>query len=197
MKNFTKMALPAIILMTIALSACTQEVQPVEPQAESPLEAAQPPEQQPQSQPAPQPAQNAFPFPFSTEELNGNTITEAALGDNELFFVYFWATWCRACVNSVPGLVEMANEFADDISFVTLLGDFDTARDAAIRITDGAPFYTLNANDSDLAQLLELVRSRYVPTSVIIDASGNVIGEQIIGGGTDRFRTAIEYALNR
>ena len=176
MKNFAKKSVLAIVLLVIILSACTR---PAEPEITQPL------------------IQGSFPFTFSAEDLHGNTITDASLGEKDLFFVYFWTTWCPACVNSMPGLNELAEEFADDIGFITLLGDFDTARETAIRITQDAPFYTVNANDSDFEQLMQLVQSGFLPTSVIIDTNGNVIGEQIVGGGTARFREAIEYALSR
>jgi len=199
MKNFTKKALAAVILATIALSsACTQEPQPQEepPQQET---AAQPEETQPEPQPQEEPetTRAAFPFAFTAENIHGNTITEASIGENHLFFVYFWTTWCPACVNSMPGLIEMAEEFADNVTFVTLLGDFDTARDTAIRITDDAPFHTVNARHDELGELMQLVQSGFLPTSVVIDTNGNVIGEQIVGGNMAAMRAAIENALNR
>jgi len=176
MKNFVKKSIVAIILLTIILSACTR---PTEPEI------------------APQPVQGLFPFTFSTEDLRGNTVSDASLGEKDLFFVYFWTTWCPACINSMPSLMDLADEFGDDIGFITLLGDFDIARDTALRITEDAPFYTVNAYDDDLQPLMQLVQSGFLPTSVIIDANGNVIGEQIVGGGAARLRTAIEDALGR
>ena len=139
----------------------------------------------------------SFPFQFSAEDLHGNSVTHSSLGEKELFFVYFWTTWCPACVNGMPGLVELANEYSDRIGFMTLLGDFDTNREVAITITEAsdAPFVTVDARHSDFVQLMQLVNSGVVPTSVIIDGYGNVVGEQIIGSRTDVFRTAIEDAL--
>ena len=212
MKNFAKKSILILILLTIILSACTSPAEPeITPQpaqgsfpftfstedlhentvSDASLDEPAEPEI------ASQPAQGSFPFAFSTEDLHGNIVSDASLGEKDLFFVYFWTTWCPACVNSMPGLMDLADEFGDDIGFITLLGDFDTARDTALRITEDAPFYTVDAHDSDLEQLMELVQSGFLPTSVIIDANGNVIGEQIVGGGIARLRTAIEDALGR
>ena len=194
MKNFTKKALAAIMLITIALSACSQEPRQ---EAEPPPIAEPPPAAELQPEEYPQPVSGSFPFAFTAEDLHGNTITEAGLGEKQLFFVYFWTTWCPACVNSMPGLVELAGEFADYIGVITLLDDFDTARETAIRITEDAPFYTVNARDDDFRQLVQLIKPQVIPTSIIVDAYGSVIGGHIIGGGIDRFRAAIEYALGR
>ena len=140
-----------------------------------------------------------FPFEFTTTDLGGNQVSDATLEERELFFVYFWTTWCPACVNSMPGLAQLANEFDDRVGFISLLGDYATARDTAVRITRDAevPFITVDAHLPQLSELLQLVQSGFLPTSVIIDANGDVVGSQIVGGGTDRIRTAIEDALSR
>ena len=161
------------------------------------------PTQEPEHEPAPAtPATittSPFPFAFATEDLQGNHVTEASLGDKELFFIYFWTTWCPSCVRGIPGLVQLAEYYSDRVGFLSMLGDFDTARDVAINITEdaNAPFITVDALYDDFYPLLPLLASRFVPTSIIIDGDGNMIGEQIIGSDTERFRTAIEYALSR
>ena len=196
MKNFVKPAIAAaiVLILAIGMTACTNQM----PEYEPVVEYEPVPEPTPKPEPAPaSTAAVSFPFPFSADELRGNTVTEADLGVREVFFVYYWTTWCPTCVNSMPGLIELAEEFAGEVGFITLLGDFDTAREVAIRITEDAPFYTMNARDGDFQGLVQLIRPDRIPTSVIIDGDGNIIGGQIVGGGTDRFRAAIEYALGR
>jgi len=136
----------------------------------------------------------AFPFSFSTLDLHGNPVTEESLGQKELFFVYFWTTWCPSCVRAIPGLEELAQEFSDRVGFLTLLGDFTANQATAISITEGTSFITVDANIDDFFYLMELLDSGFVPTSAIIGAEG-MIGEQIVGGSIDRFRAAIEEVL--
>ena len=138
-----------------------------------------------------------FPFDFSAEDLHGNQVTAESLGDKELFFVYFWTTWCPSCVAAIPGLATLAEEYSGRVGFLSLLGDFETAGDTAIRITDnaGASFITVDARHNDLQPLMDLLNSGFVPTSIILDRDGNAVGGQIVGGGIDRFRIAIEDAL--
>ncbi|MCL1877601.1 MAG: TlpA family protein disulfide reductase [Defluviitaleaceae bacterium] len=139
----------------------------------------------------------AFPFSFSAEDLYGNEVTEADLGDKEVFFVYLWATWCFSCVQGMPGLAELSGEFGDRVGFITLLSDFDNAANAAVIKQDaGADFITVSANHDDFADLLPLLQSGFVPTSIILDLNGDVIGEQIVGGSTRSLRTAIRDALS-
>jgi thiol-disulfide isomerase/thioredoxin len=151
--------------------------------------------------PVPEPVQVTntffFPFQFSTVDLHGNQVTEESLGENEAFFVYFWTTWCLSCVQGMPDLARLAGEYDGRVGFISLLGDFETARDTAIRITDnsGVSFVTVNAYHSDFQTLIGMLDSGFVPTSVIIGQDGNAIGGQIVGSGVDRFQTAIESAL--
>jgi len=66
-----------------------------EPTPEPPPEPT--PESTPEQTPEPTPEQRiggfAFPFSFSTEDLQGNTVTEETLGEKELFVAYLWAVW--------------------------------------------------------------------------------------------------------
>ncbi|MDR0272598.1 MAG: TlpA family protein disulfide reductase [Clostridiales bacterium] len=145
------------------------------------------------------PAQNAFPFRFSTEDLYGNTVTDASLGGKDFYFVYYWTTWCPSCVSGMPGLAQLAEEYGDRVGFITLLGDFSTAGENAIRITEnaGASFSTVDARHGEFAPLMNLLNSGFVPTTVLLDANGNVIGEQIVGSNLDVFTAAIEGALKQ
>ncbi|MCL2357558.1 MAG: TlpA family protein disulfide reductase [Defluviitaleaceae bacterium] len=144
-------------------------------------------------------AVGAFPFPFLAQDLYGNDVTEEALGEKEAFFVYYWTTWCGTCVRAMPGLAELSREFEGRVGFLTLLGDFNTAADtaAAIKQNAGAEFTTVAANHADFAELFPLVQSGFLPTSIILDRDGNVIGEQMIGGSARTFRNAISDALER
>ena len=141
----------------------------------------------------------AFPFPFSAYDVHGNHVTAASLGDKDLFFIYFWSTWCPSCIAAMPDLVQMSEEFGDRVGFMSLQGDFFTARDTAVNILNnaGITFPNLPSMHPEFEELVEMLRSGFVPTSVIIDRDGNMVGDQIVGRGVDRFQEAIEYALGR
>lgn len=145
--------------------------------------------------------QDSFPFPISfvAEDLYGEQVTEAELGEKQAFFVYFWTTWCPTCVVGMPVIAGLAEEFADSVGFVSLLGDFDAGRDAAIEIKgdSGSTFLTVDAMDEIFYPLMRSMHTGFVPTSALIDRNGNIIGNPIIGSDEGRFRSAIEDALRR
>ena len=122
---------------------------------------------------------------------------ETSLGEKEMFFVYFWTTWCNTCVRTMPDLANLAEMYDGRVGFFSLLGDFDRGRETAIRIKEesGVQFFTFNANHYEFNELMEALHTGFVPTSVIIGRDGNIIGEPIVGGGINRLQTAIENAL--
>jgi|GEM_PF-2486965 len=159
------------------------------------------PEPTPSPTPTAEPIQTAntfiFPFQFSTVDLHGNYVTHESLGEKEAFFVYYWTTWCISCVQGMPDLARLAEEYAGRVGFISLLGDFGLARDTAIRITEnsGVPFITVDATHGEFQLLMDMLDSGFVPTSVVIGRDGTAIGGQIVGSGVDRFQSAIENAL--
>ena len=141
----------------------------------------------------------AFPFPFTAADVRGNTVTQEDLGEMEAFFVYYWTTWCPSCVRAIPDLTALALEYEGRVGFLTLLGDFDSGGAAAVRILAdaGAGIVTVDANHGELSGLLDLLRSGFVPTSIVIGGDGEPAGDHIVGGNRRVFAAAIDGALGR
>ena len=135
---------------------------------------------------------STFPFEFVAEDLYGNTVTHASLGERDFFLLYFWATWCGSCIDSMPDLAALAHEFGERVGFVSLLEDFQFGKESAIQITEdlNIPFFTMDIYNSDFETFTHFVDSGFVPTAAIIDTDGNMVGDMIIG--TSRIRAAIE-----
>jgi len=138
-----------------------------------------------------------FPYKFSTQDLYDNTVTEASLGEKELFFVHYWATWCGPCVNEMPELGKIAEKYGDRVGFIALLDDYSTAKATAIRITEssGVAFTMVDARHKDFQTLLGMVQSGYVPTTILINSDGKMVGDQIIGSYGSGYGKFIENAL--
>jgi len=77
----------ALICAATVFAACA--VKPAAPATPSPT-AADTPAEAPDDD---EPAVSSFPFKFTVEDLYGEVITDASLGDKDIFFVHYWATW--------------------------------------------------------------------------------------------------------
>lgn len=51
--------------------------------------------------------------PFALEDLNGKTVRSSEWG-NKIVVVDFWATWCRPCIESFPGMQMLVDKYAKD-----------------------------------------------------------------------------------
>jgi thiol-disulfide isomerase/thioredoxin len=140
-----------------------------------------------------------FPYAFSTEDIYGRRVTEQSLGEKELFFVHYLATWCPPCVREIPDLAAIAKKYGDRVGFIGLLDDYDTNKAAAIRLVEsaGIPFILVNADHGDFRNLLRMVQSGYVPTTILIGRDGKIIGEQIVGAYGLRYANFIDRALGQ
>ena len=210
-------AITLSLVMTLVLAACGGSDAPEIPEpVAAPESTPEPtPEAAPEPTPTPTPeptpeapepvasvhARGMFPYPFNTEDIFGNNVTEQTIGAKELFFVYRWSSWCSACISSFPGIAEMINQYEDRVGFIMLLHDIENSDSAvstyqtygipstnALVSTDG-----LTTFDSDL-DFMTVLNTGYVPEAVIMDAEGNIL--QHISGGGQNYATILGILLD-
>jgi len=138
-----------------------------------------------------------FPYKFTTLDIYGKRVTEKSLGEKELYFVHYLATWCPPCVKEMPELAYISRKYGNRVGFIGLLDDYDTNKEAAIRLVEsaGIPFIMIDAEHNELRNLLKMVQSGYVPTTILIGRDGKIIGEQIVGSYGLDYVGFIEKAL--
>ena len=139
-----------------------------------------------------------FPYAFSAEDIYGKKVTQASLGEKELFFVHYFATWCAPCVREMPDLAAIAKTYGDRVGFIALLDDYQGSKAAAVRLAEnsGIPFIIVDARHKDFRTLLRMVQSGYVPTTILIGKDGKIIEEQIVGALGPRYSIFIDRALD-
>ena len=140
-----------------------------------------------------------FPYTFSAEDIYGKPVTEKSLGEKEIFFVHYFATWCPPCVREMPDLASIAKKYGNRVGFIGLLDDFSSNKTAAIRLAEssGVPFIMVDAEHRDFRNLLKMVDSGYVPTSILIGRDGKPVGEQIVGAYGLKYANFLDKALGQ
>ena len=117
-------------------------------------------------------------FLFDTTDLDGNPVTEQILAGHSLTILNFWEPWCGPCVNELPALQKLSEEYAD--KGVQVIGVFSTPdSDEEVRaiLNRLGVTYPILHHCSDL----DFLQTMYVPTTAIIGPAGNIIKESFAG----------------
>lgn len=124
---------------------------------------------------------------FSAETLDGGTFTQDDLAAVDLTMVNFWGTFCSPCIAEMPDLAEFAGVLPENVQLITICVDGEFAKEDARTLLDQAGFegITLTKGDGDYEEMLENILA--VPTTLFLDAEGNVVGDVVEGGGLSDF----------
>lgn len=136
---------------------------------------------------------------FTTQDLDGNTVTNALFSRADVTVLNVWGTFCPPCIAEMPELGAWADAMPKNVQIVGLISDVraktdkDGIADARKILSDAhANFVNLIAN-ADFSSFLQGVQ--FVPTTFLVDRDGVVIGEPIVGAQVPRYKQAVENYL--
>lgn len=125
---------------------------------------------------------------FSTTDLDGNAVDQSMLADYDLTMVNVWATFCSPCINEMPDLGELAQEYQDKgVQIIGLVSDVlntdgtisDTQVETAREIvSETGANYTHLLPSKDLFGVLAQISA--VPTTFFVDSEGAQVGSAIV-----------------
>ena len=133
---------------------------------------------------------------FTTNDIDGNEVTESIFANKDLTVVNIWGTFCGPCINEMPELGAWEKELPDNVQIVGLIVDISSTDDetqiaAAKQITEKADvgFANLIGGNGDFDELIGSIVG--VPTTIFVDKSGNIVGEIIVGADVDRYKSFV------
>ncbi len=135
---------------------------------------------------------------FTAYDLDGNTQTEKIFEGKKLTMVNIWATYCAPCIQEMPFLAEIHEEYADKgLQVVGIIGDVSshtgTEAETARSLLDDAKASYVNLIPSQDMQSY-LSSFAYVPTTVFLNEKGEQVGEVQIGA---RSKASWEYVIEQ
>ena len=115
-----------------------------------------------------------IPPDFTVADLSGDEFTLSEMAGEKPVILDFWATWCGPCVRAIPELIEIHEEYGDDVMVVGIgvwmdetdideIHDFVTENDINYRIVHNV------GSDLAVAYLVE-----GIPTLVAIGLDGEI-----------------------
>lgn len=135
---------------------------------------------------------------FSTEDLNGNAVTESVFRDYDITMVNIWATWCGACVSEMPELQKLYEQLPENVNLLSICTDGNEESELAKKILEkkNVKFPALIANEDMNEAFVEKFPS--LPTTIFVDKDGNIVGNSIAGvpGRNEEIVPAYLEAIN-
>lgn len=123
---------------------------------------------------------------FEGQDMEGNEISSAVFSQSKITMINVWATYCNPCLSEMPGLGQLAGEYApEDFQIIGIIsdvleGDNEENINLAAELIEqtGADYTHLLLNESIFYALLTDVTA--VPTTFFIDQNG-VIVDTVVG----------------
>ena len=147
-------------------------------------------------------------FPvFEGKDLDGNTVkSDELFSANAVTVVNFWFTTCNPCVGELSELDALNKELAEKggsligVNTFTLDGDETAISEAKDVLAKKGATYQNVYFDSDGEAGKFTTNIFAYPTTYVVDRSGNIVGEPIVGAITEKkqaetLQTLIDQAL--
>ena len=147
-------------------------------------------------------------FPaFEGKDLDGNTVkSDELFSGNAVTVVNFWFTTCNPCVGELAELDALSKELAEKggaligVNTFTLDGDEAAISEAKDVLAKKGATYQNVYFDSDGEAGKFTTNIFAYPTTYVVDRSGNIVGDPIVGAITEKsqsqaLQTLIDQAL--
>lgn len=132
---------------------------------------------------------NLFPK-FTGTDFNNNTVDNTLFNKNKVTLLNFWFNGCSACVNEMPALEDLNKKLqkkgAELIGINVEAGSSEKSLSEAKEILakQGVTYRNLFISGGQKAQ--EYIEKIFAfPTTIMVDKSGNIIGDPITGSIED------------
>lgn len=126
---------------------------------------------------------------FAASDLNGNAVDQEIFKKRKLTMVNIWATFCGPCINEMPELGQLAEEYGEDLQIIGIVVDAadqngnvlpQQKADALEIVKNTGASYTHLLPSKDLNDAyLSGVQS--VPTTLFVDENGCLVGASLVG----------------
>ena len=135
---------------------------------------------------------------FSTKAINnGSTYDNSMFSKAKVTMVNVWATTCGPCIQEMPHIQQLANNYAGrGLKVVTVLGDSETPGciNTALAIIGGIQGFNLPVLRNNSSVAAAFPAGAY-PTTYFIDSNGNILKVVTTSNSYDKWCSIIDNLL--
>lgn len=114
-------------------------------------------------------------YNFKLKNLDNRTVSYQDLKGENLTVIDFWATWCKPCLQSIPKLVEMSDEFEEQgVQFigVSVDGPRNLNKVKPYAKSAGIDYPVLLDTDNSV---MGRIGVRAVPSLLVVNSSDEIV----------------------
>lgn len=142
---------------------------------------------------------------FTAQDLDGNQVDQSIFADADLTMINVWGTFCTPCLDEMPDLGELSEEYkdkgmqiigicSDTVNADRELDEAQVKKAKELAEQTGADYLHL-AMSGDLVDTL-LPQVMAVPMTIFVDSEGKQVGSAYMGArDKDRWTEIIEEML--
>lgn len=126
---------------------------------------------------------------FRAQTIDGKDFTQADLAKTDVTVINFWSPFCGYCIEEIPQIAAWEKTLPKNVQLITVCTDYDSDPVSSEEILRECGFEgtTLVAGSGDYQGLLDEVA--FLPTTLVVDSSGKVVGNALEGMAEDVAQT--------
>lgn len=123
-------------------------------------------------------------FTFSTTDRIGYEWNESVFANAEVTMINFWEPWCSPCVNEMPDLEKLYENYQDQgFQIIGVYSETGMEYEVDQILKDCHTTYPILLYTTEFDQF----QTGYVPTTIFVDSKGHVLdipgGDNVVIGG--------------
>lgn len=132
---------------------------------------------------------------FSAKDVEGNDIDESIFKDNKLTVINLWGTFCSPCIEEMPDLQKLQDDYKDKIKVIGMVDSTETSDQVKQVLKEKNITYTNIIANKELSEQL-IHKFDYVPATLFVNSEGKIVDTYIPGGaGYDMFKQHVDQLL--
>ena len=132
-------------------------------------------------------------YDFVSHDIDGNVVKLADFASAKVIMLNYWEPWCPPCIRELPELEKLYEAYKDKgLVIIGVFESTDMDDDARQLISQNGLTYPIVRYEDALKNY----SASAVPTTLFVDASGNLLAKEVVGANDyDGWKALVDSLL--